>query len=222
MRTRPSLLSAEALPRPPRQQRSLDNRERLKTAALALFGERGYERTSVGDIARRARLAVGGFYLHFRSKRQLLVVLMDDLLQRLEGLQLDLDTASDVRSGLRSLLARAFSVDLAYLGAYRAWQEAVLWDAELADAQNAIHAWTTSRVRRVFAALQQRPGARPDVDTGALARVMDAFFWTLLAEAPRLSKRELRTWIDAATHLVFHALFEDPREGRASRRAHPR
>ena len=78
---RPNLLAGEDLPPEPQQKRSLENRVQLKIAALALFGEKGFERTSVEEIARRANLAVGGFYLHYRSKRQLLLALMDDLLR---------------------------------------------------------------------------------------------------------------------------------------------
>ncbi len=81
---RPNLLAGEDLPPEPQQRRSLEKRVQLKAAALALFGDKGFERTSVDDIASRANLAVGGFYLHYRSKRQLLLALMDDLLTRSE------------------------------------------------------------------------------------------------------------------------------------------
>src|SRR5208282_1120574 len=62
VKPRPNLLAGEDLPPEPLQKRSIAKRGRLKAAALALFGEKGYERTSVDDVARRARLAVGGFY----------------------------------------------------------------------------------------------------------------------------------------------------------------
>jgi len=194
----------------PQQKRSLAKRERLKVAALALFGEKGYEGTSVDEIARRAKLAMGSFYQHYRSKRQLLLALMDELLDHLSRLELRPRGTADVRAGLRALLAHAFSADLRYLGAYRAWQEAALSDPELAQKQREIHAWTTARVTAVFKLLQQLPGGRPGVDIAALARVMDSFFWNLLAQALRLSKTELNQWIDAATHLIYHALFTDP------------
>ncbi len=57
---------------------------------------------------------------------------------------------TDVRAGIRQLLARAFSQDLRYLGAYRAWQEAALSDPDLSREQERIHAWTTTRVKTVF------------------------------------------------------------------------
>jgi hypothetical protein len=47
------------------------------------------------------------------------------------------------------------------------------------------------------------------VDVDALARVMDGVFWGLIAQLGRLSRKERDRAIDAATHLVYHALFAD-------------
>jgi AcrR family transcriptional regulator len=207
---RPDLLAGEDVPPGPLQKRSRDKRARLKDAGLALFGKKGYEGTSIGEIARRANLAVGGFYQHFHSKRQLLLTLMDDLLEGLSQLDLRPAAAADVRAGLRGLLSRAFSRDLRYLGAYRAWQEAALSDPDLARKQKDIHAWTTGRLITVFTLLQRLPGARDGVDIPGLARAMDSFFWNLLAQAGRLPRGELNQWIDSATHLMYHAMFTDP------------
>jgi AcrR family transcriptional regulator len=207
--TRPNLLAGEDLPSEPRQKRSLKKRARLKAAGLLLFGEKGYESTSIDEIARRAKLAVGSFYQHYRSKRQLLLTLMDELLEKLSQLDFRPRGSTDVRAVIHELLSRAFSHDLRYLGAYRAWQEAVLSDPGLARKQEEIHAWTTTRVTTVFQRLQQLPGARPGVDIPGLARVMDSFFWSLLAQAVRMRAAELNQWTDSATHLIYHALFTD-------------
>jgi len=209
LKERPNLLAGEDLPAEPRQNRSLEKRARLKAAGLALFGEKGFEGTSVDEIARRAKLAVGSFYQHFRSKRQLLLALMDELLEKLSQLDFRPGAVTDVRAGIRALLSRAFSHDLQYLGAYRAWQEAALSDLDLARKQEGIHAWTTARVTTVFQLLQQLPGARPGVDIPGLAGVMDSFFWSLLAQAVGMPEVELNRWIDSATHLIYHALFSD-------------
>lgn len=206
---RPNLLSGEDLPPEPVQKRSLEKRARLKAAALALFADKGYEATSIENIAQRARLAIGSYYQHYRSKRQLLLALMDELLEKLGRLDLKPGGGRDVRGGLRALLAHAFSHDLRYLGAYRAWQEAALSDPDLARKQKQIHAWTTGRIEGLFKFLQQLPGARPGVDIPALAYVMDNFFWSLLAQAAGMGKRELNQWIDTSTHLIYHALFKD-------------
>ena len=211
-KTRPNLLAGEDLPSEPHQKRSLEKRAKLKEAALALFGEKGYEATSIVEVARRANQAVGTFYQHYRSKRQLLLALMDELLEKLSQLNFTPQGRDDLRAGLRGVLARAFAADLKYLGAYRAWQEASLSDPDLARKQAQIHAWTTSRVMTLFRLLQSHSRARRNLATAGLARAMDSFFWSLLAQAAQLPEAALNQQIDAATHLIYHAIFTDRAE----------
>lgn len=207
--TRPDLLSNEDVPSLPRQQRAIDGRERIVESALQLFGTQGFEGTSIEQIVGQAGVATGSFYHHFASKRQLLLCLMDDLLERLDRLELRPSPAAQPREALHLLLTRAFEQDLAFLGAFRAWQESVLSDPELATREREIREWTTARVMRVLESLQERGGARQGVDLPTLARVLDNFFWSLLAKAIQMETVELEAWIDATAHLVFHALFTD-------------
>lgn len=57
----------------PTQTRSARTRTRLLAAALELFADRGYDRTTVAEIAAAAGVTEMTFYRHFRSKDQLLV-----------------------------------------------------------------------------------------------------------------------------------------------------
>jgi AcrR family transcriptional regulator len=49
-----------------------DGRGRLAQAALELFGDRGFEHTTVEDIANRAGLTKRTFFRHFSDKREVL------------------------------------------------------------------------------------------------------------------------------------------------------
>jgi AcrR family transcriptional regulator len=49
-----------------------DSRGRLEQAAFALYGERGFERTTVAEIAKRAGLTERTFFRHFADKREVL------------------------------------------------------------------------------------------------------------------------------------------------------
>jgi AcrR family transcriptional regulator len=49
-----------------------DSRGRLEQAALALYGERGFENTTVAEIAARAGLTERTFYRYFTDKREVL------------------------------------------------------------------------------------------------------------------------------------------------------
>lgn len=49
-----------------------DARGRLAAAALELYGERGYEQTTVAEIAKRAGLTERTFFRHYADKREVL------------------------------------------------------------------------------------------------------------------------------------------------------
>ncbi|GJG86781.1 TetR family transcriptional regulator [Gemmatimonadetes bacterium T265] len=60
-----------------------DARGRLERAALELFDEQGYDRTTVAEIAERARLTERSFYRWFADKREVLFGGSQDLVQQL-------------------------------------------------------------------------------------------------------------------------------------------
>src|SRR5580698_8977614 len=49
-----------------------DSRGRLEKAALELYGERGFDNTTVAEIAQRAGLTERTFFRHFADKREVL------------------------------------------------------------------------------------------------------------------------------------------------------
>jgi AcrR family transcriptional regulator len=66
-------MSAPVINYDPRMTRWQPNgRGRLELAALALYGERGFENTTVAEIAARAGLTERTFFRHFADKREVL------------------------------------------------------------------------------------------------------------------------------------------------------
>src|SRR5947208_14557073 len=68
---------------------SSSTRDRLLDEAMRLFGERGYDATSVAEIERSAGLTpgAGGLFHHFRTKEEVLVAGIDRHLARLEAVR---------------------------------------------------------------------------------------------------------------------------------------
>src|ERR1700761_530259 len=59
--------------------------DRLAQAAFDLFNERGYEQTTVDDIAERAGLGRATFFRHYRSKEDVIFPDHDRLLDQVRG-----------------------------------------------------------------------------------------------------------------------------------------
>ena len=70
-----------------------DTRTRILRAALDLFAEHGYQRTSLRQIGERLRLTKTAILYHFPAKEHLLAALVEPLVADLEAL---LDSAADV------------------------------------------------------------------------------------------------------------------------------
>jgi len=203
MKRPPLLLANEELLPEPQQPRSVAKRHKLLDAAQGLFAEKGYDATSIEEIATRAGAAAGTFYLYFRSKRQLLVVLMHELLQRLDSV--DLRPQGD----LRQFLQRIFDTDLESFGVIRAWHEATLGDAELGAMRSEVEAWTEERILRLFRILSESPRARPYRDLQTFARMMDRHFWSLLARGGMMTKRAFAREIAVAADVITHYFLRD-------------
>jgi AcrR family transcriptional regulator len=62
-----------------------DSPKRLQAAALELFAERGFDRTTVADIAERAGVTERTFFRHFDDKREALFVGSELLVDAMRG-----------------------------------------------------------------------------------------------------------------------------------------
>jgi AcrR family transcriptional regulator len=208
----PILCTSEREPVAPRQARSIQKRKKLIEAGRILFGAKGFEAASIEEITSKAGTAAGAFYQYFSSKRQFLVVLMNELIGRLSRLSLQPKPGADVRAALREFLAEVFRTDLTYFGVVRAWQEAVLTDPELGRLQREIELWTQARVLGVFERLQNHPAAVPGQDLPAFARMMDQHFWLLLARGATMPAEQFDREVKLAADVIYHYLFCDAQQ----------
>src|SRR5690349_11193752 len=59
-----------------------ETRRRIYEAALESFRERGFEQTTMRDIARQARVALGATYYYFSSKEAIVLAFYEEMEQR--------------------------------------------------------------------------------------------------------------------------------------------
>jgi AcrR family transcriptional regulator len=102
-------------------------RERILQAAMAEFAERGYQATSVDDVARRAGSSKGGVYFHFPNKQAIFEALIVDLMYTLEG------AVREAIGGAHGALGRvdaALSVVIRTFAAHRGLTHLLLVEAQ--------------------------------------------------------------------------------------------
>lgn len=67
-------------------ERRTDTREHIRTIALELFAEHGYDRASLREIAERLGLTKAAVYYHFRTKEEILASLIEDFLAQIDDI----------------------------------------------------------------------------------------------------------------------------------------
>lgn len=109
-------------------------RAAILDAALRLFSQYGYRRTSIDDIAREAEIAKGTVYLSFRSKEEIFRALCERLIERADSaVNLARATAGPVDERLVAVLEAKFGFffETVYRSAHA---------AELMDSKNRLSA----------------------------------------------------------------------------------
>jgi AcrR family transcriptional regulator len=191
---------------------STPTRERLLTAAVELFVERGYDGTTVGEIARRAGVTTGAIYAHFDDKGALLVeALADEALRAQRALTERLPLA-------RSPRERALDVQTALITGPAVRYHRVLlqaWAAALHD--DAARGRVQPIIDGQLAAIDEQMAAGravsrldPDLDDTCLR----TFFFALSAgstvlkafDVPRADPATMRAFLDR----VFESMTAPP------------
>lgn len=80
----------------PKTKRGLETLDKISRAAEELFSEKGYYDTGISDIAARAGIAQGTFYIYFTDKKSVFVYLIEKLGKELrESIRTNIQSSKD-------------------------------------------------------------------------------------------------------------------------------
>src|SRR5450755_149822 len=100
-----------------------ETRARILTEALSLFRERGFDQTTMRDIARAANVAIGAAYYYFESKEALVMSFYGEASQLMhEQIEQALGRKTDLKARLRVVI----DVKFEYFGPNRKFLGALL------------------------------------------------------------------------------------------------
>jgi len=214
-------------------------RDRLYATAMGMISERGYEATTLREIAREAGVSVGLLYRYFPSKQAVIVALYDDLSGDFAR------QAATMKPGSwRDRFVFALETSLGALHPHRTALRALI-PVLIGDPDDGVFAAGTAfsrmRVQQVFedAVADASDAPKPPL-AGALGRVLylvhlAVLLWWLLDKTPRqratdalvaltrqllpsaaltLRLPPVRRFVISADELLREALFGDPSEER--------
>jgi AcrR family transcriptional regulator len=79
------LTDGQSVTMPKVSMKNANRKNEFLEAAQALFNEKGFENTSVEDIVQRMGVAKGLFYYYFKSKEELLQIIVERLIDEIES-----------------------------------------------------------------------------------------------------------------------------------------
>lgn len=103
----------------PKQDRSMQNRDKILDAGFKLFSEKGYHATTTNEIAKVAGVSIGCLYSYFTDKDTIFLSILDNyhkkFLSFFHEKDDDLDLSyelyvSDIRQWLRNLLIKLIDI----------------------------------------------------------------------------------------------------------------
>lgn len=147
-------------------------RDALLAAAYELFGEQGYQATSVADIAERAGVSLGTFYQYFRDRADILTTLVGIGVLALLRENNHRWDASRGRIGLRRVIA-AFVEAYARSAAFQSvWEEVTHVDRNMAALRRDLSRLFTRAVEESLADGAAQGLVRCDLDPADMARAL--------------------------------------------------
>jgi AcrR family transcriptional regulator len=91
----------------------VDSRQEILRTAARLFQQRGYDATSMNDVAAALKLSKGGLYHHFQSKDEILYEIMNHAMEITQERVLNpVRSIADPEERLRALIRRHIEVVL--------------------------------------------------------------------------------------------------------------
>lgn len=196
------------------QTRGTRTHGRLLLAGHQLFGCKGYEGTSIGDVAGMAGVGVGTVYHHFADKRALLLEVLESFeANGLAGegseagvLALALQEEDDPAVAIRTAVRVAVELARRHPSVYPTAVELGRRDPEVAACCERIAAGHRERVCRAIEGGQRRGRVRPEIDPAGVSLVLQSLAQTTIPRIAEEPECEAKPAIEALSELLCKTL----------------
>jgi AcrR family transcriptional regulator len=200
----------------PKQARSKQTREKIVQAAIEMFEQRGYEKTTSNDIASEAGVSVGSFYVYFSDKRQLLLTIFDRLADDLfknvfDNVKPEHLFDSDLRARIRQAVAKSVVEKQEHSGLHRVICELVMKDTEFAARQKSLIHRSIARLHEIIS-LANKAQLTWEIDVEAASFIVHRVVFDISQDyVTGCCEFNQDRAIDALSDMIYRFLFK-PRQ----------
>jgi AcrR family transcriptional regulator len=159
----------------PASEKGLRTRDQILRSAVAVFGRRGFTRTTMLEIAQEANVASGTVYQYFSDKADLFGYLLEVLRAKLHD-ETRMPADPDGRLLVHDSVLRYLEVYREHAAIYRAWWELLEPRTDFTEAWLALHEKSRREMIRAIDRGKATNIVPDDVDPGLTADLMLAMF----------------------------------------------
>lgn len=161
-----------------RTEQKQSTREKLLTAAAQCFAEKGYAGCSIADIARRAELAQGTMYLHFKNKEALFKTMIGE--EHAQGAEKARQAmgAAPYLDGVIAVMSDCIR-DVGFPVDHRLWTEILAVSARDSSVRKAFAA-SDKTMRAVFVELLQKAAEAGEIDSSLNFEAVSLWLYALV------------------------------------------
>ncbi|RWS44766.1 TetR/AcrR family transcriptional regulator [Bacillus mycoides] len=181
-----------------RKHRSLETKKKLLHSGYTIFIKNGFQKTTITQIIKHAETGYGTAYVYFKNKDALLIVLMEDVMNRFYAIadrsfspQTKLEACDMIQNQVRAFLQLA-EEERAIL---QVVEEAIGLSGEIRQKWDEIRERFVKSITQDITYSQESGLAQPELNKEIVARgwfaMNETFLWTIVQNDKELELEEI-------------------------------
>jgi len=124
--------------RNPKQKRSEDTKNKLKSAGKKLFSEKGYYNTSSNEIVKIAEVSIGTFYNYYNDKKELFIEILNDYCRNIIGnIKINfIESKNDIKSLIEGYIVKVMHAHDASVEFHSEMMSLIYTDSQIRTVMN--------------------------------------------------------------------------------------
>ncbi|MGG3450550.1 TetR/AcrR family transcriptional regulator [Domibacillus aminovorans] len=181
-----------------RHLRSMMTRQKLLEAAKEVFLQEGFQKATISQMIKKANIGYGTAYVHFEGKEDLLIVLMEDVMERFYEIA-EISFLPKSKQEAEDIISKQANAFILMAEAERdmlqVFEQAIGVSSLVSDKWKAIREKFIQRISKDVAYAQQNGLARAELNHEIVARgwffTNEMYLWEIVRDEHTVSVEEV-------------------------------